>query len=59
MTFKVLAGEGEIIHRSIVRSAASEGVYNKKRANADTHESIVEKDTMIHPEKSCPREKTT
>ena len=35
MAFKILTGEGKIIHRSIVRSAASKGVYNNKRANAD------------------------
>ena len=45
MTFKILTSKGEIIHRSIVCSAASEGVYNNKRANTNARKAIVEKDT--------------
>ena len=44
MTFKILVSERMIIHRAIVSSAASEGAHNNKRANLNTHGSIVEKD---------------
>ena len=50
MTFKILSREGNIIHRSIVQSAAPKRVFNNKRANADTRKYIVEKDAVTNPE---------
>ena len=44
MTFKILSEEGKVIHRSVVCSAATEGVYRNKRADENVKGTSVSKD---------------
>jgi hypothetical protein len=44
MTFKVLTGEGKVIHRSVVRTATGEGGFINRRADEDAVDHIVEKE---------------
>ena len=48
MTFKILSEEGKIIHWSVVRSVATEGVYRNMQADENARDTTISKDTEPH-----------
>ena len=55
MTFKILMAEGKIIHRSVVRSTASNGAFTNKRADTMAEETIILKGPHT-PDPTIPKE---
>ena len=57
MTFKILTGEGKVIHRSVVRSATKEGPFQNQRADDIAQDTVVEKKPTIGNDNDIVRSK--